>query len=240
MLCSGGPGFTSLDPMYRPTHCSSSHAVVVSHIQNVEEDWHRCLLSNNLPQAKRGGLPTDVSSEPIFLAHTHTQNPNNLEMTRDEISPQSGWGLGRRTIHVGGNNSVRGPHHVFVCFAFWWSSFELYLIEVASENGWVKQSCPDSIPRPFLDILLADECSPFADPVVVFGVQIQWILVGLPSLIIGASLSVYFSRTHLPYPSLWLCLHSRIQVSCLSKLSWTRWAARSWAKMAIESREHCS
>ena len=32
-----------------------------------EEDWHRCWLSNNLPQGKRGRLATDVSSGPIFI-----------------------------------------------------------------------------------------------------------------------------------------------------------------------------
>ena len=33
----------------------------------IEEDWH----SNNLPQAKRGRLATDVDSGPMFLTHTH-------------------------------------------------------------------------------------------------------------------------------------------------------------------------
>ena len=34
MLCFGGPGFAGLDPRRGPTHCSSSHGVVASHIQN--------------------------------------------------------------------------------------------------------------------------------------------------------------------------------------------------------------
>ena len=33
-LCFGGPGFWGLDPRCGPTHCSSSHAVVASHMQN--------------------------------------------------------------------------------------------------------------------------------------------------------------------------------------------------------------
>ena len=33
----------------------------------VEEDWQRYLLSDNLPQAKRGRLAADVSSGPMFL-----------------------------------------------------------------------------------------------------------------------------------------------------------------------------
>ena len=33
----------------------------------IEEDWRRCQLSDNLSQAKRGRLATDVSSGPIFL-----------------------------------------------------------------------------------------------------------------------------------------------------------------------------
>ena len=42
-----------LDPGHGPTHCSSSHAVEASHIQKLEEDWHRCWLRDNLPQAKK-------------------------------------------------------------------------------------------------------------------------------------------------------------------------------------------
>ena len=39
----------------------------------IEEDWQRCWLSDNLPQAKRGRLAT-VSSGPIFLKkETHTR-----------------------------------------------------------------------------------------------------------------------------------------------------------------------
>ena len=34
--CFSGFGFMGLDPGCRPIHCSSSHAVVVSHIQEVE------------------------------------------------------------------------------------------------------------------------------------------------------------------------------------------------------------
>ena len=33
----------------------------------IEEDWHRCWLSDSLPQAKKGRLATNDSSKPIFL-----------------------------------------------------------------------------------------------------------------------------------------------------------------------------
>ena len=33
----------------------------------IEEDWYRCQLRINVPQAKRGRLVTDVSSGPVFL-----------------------------------------------------------------------------------------------------------------------------------------------------------------------------
>ena len=38
-VCSlyfGGPGFAGLDPGHASIHCSSSHAVVVSHIEELE------------------------------------------------------------------------------------------------------------------------------------------------------------------------------------------------------------
>ena len=49
-------------PGHRLTYYSSGHVVAVSHIQKVEEDWHRYQLSDHLPQVKRGRLATDVSS----------------------------------------------------------------------------------------------------------------------------------------------------------------------------------
>ena len=54
----------------------------------IEEGWHRCLLSDNLPQAERGRLATGISCGPIFLTHTHkfrtakvfyNKKPNVLE-----------------------------------------------------------------------------------------------------------------------------------------------------------------
>ena len=33
----------------------------------IEEEWHTCWLSDNLPQAKRGRLAIDVNSGMIFL-----------------------------------------------------------------------------------------------------------------------------------------------------------------------------
>ena len=40
--CFGSSGFVGSDPQCTCTHCSSSHAVVASHKQKIEEDWHRC------------------------------------------------------------------------------------------------------------------------------------------------------------------------------------------------------
>ena len=48
-------------------------------VYKIKEGWHRCYLRANLPQAKRGRLTTDVSSEGIFLTkitakpHTSTK-----------------------------------------------------------------------------------------------------------------------------------------------------------------------
>ena len=52
--------------------------------KKIEEDWHRCQLSNNLPQAKRGRQATDVSSGPIFLTRknkTKNQVPKYFNRT---------------------------------------------------------------------------------------------------------------------------------------------------------------
>ena len=49
MLCFGGLGFAGSDPGRGHTHCSSSHAMVATHIQN------------------GGRLTTGVNSEPIFF-----------------------------------------------------------------------------------------------------------------------------------------------------------------------------
>ena len=53
MLCFSGPEFMDSDPGHRPMQCSSSHAEMASHI------------------TKERKIGTDVSSEPIFLTHTH-------------------------------------------------------------------------------------------------------------------------------------------------------------------------
>ena len=55
VLCFGGSGFAGLDPGSRPTLCSSSHAVVVSHVQN------------------RGRLAIYASLRPIFLTRKTKQ-----------------------------------------------------------------------------------------------------------------------------------------------------------------------
>ena len=54
---------TDLAPLVSP------HCVVIP--CKIEEKWHRCYISDNLPQARRGRLAADVSSGPIFLTHTH-------------------------------------------------------------------------------------------------------------------------------------------------------------------------
>ena len=58
-------------------HHSSSHALAVTHIQKIEEDWHGCWLRNNFPQAKRIRLATDVSSGPVSLAKNQPANQTN-------------------------------------------------------------------------------------------------------------------------------------------------------------------
>ena len=63
-------GFTGLDPGRGPTHSSSSHALVTSHIEELE--WpttriYNCILGLWGEKKKKGRLATDVSSGPIFL-----------------------------------------------------------------------------------------------------------------------------------------------------------------------------
>ena len=61
--------FSSLDPRCRPTHCSSGHAEVESHIEELEGPTTRIyhyVLGLWRGLKKRGILATDVSSGPIF------------------------------------------------------------------------------------------------------------------------------------------------------------------------------
>ena len=46
-----------------------------------EEDWHRCYLRANLPQAKRGRLVTDVSSGESFSAKKKRKNVGNIDFS---------------------------------------------------------------------------------------------------------------------------------------------------------------
>ena len=72
-----GLGFTGSDPRHRPT---SSHAVAASHIHKIEEDWY----SDNLPQAKRGRLATDVSSGPVFLTNKKKERKKEIPLMVDQ------------------------------------------------------------------------------------------------------------------------------------------------------------
>ena len=70
LLCFGGPQFTSLDHGHGLTHCSSSHAVVASHIEELE--WLTTRIYNYVlglwgEKKKRKRLATNVSSGPIFF-----------------------------------------------------------------------------------------------------------------------------------------------------------------------------
>ena len=59
---------TDLAPLSKPRCGGIPH--------KVKEDWHRCQLSDNLPQAKRGRLATDVSLGPIFLIKKRERERN--------------------------------------------------------------------------------------------------------------------------------------------------------------------
>ena len=65
-VCGLGSWSGTYTPLIKPC-CGGSH------IQKVEEDWHRCLPRDNHPQAEKGRLAIDVNSGPIFLTHPHTQ-----------------------------------------------------------------------------------------------------------------------------------------------------------------------
>ena len=70
-----------LPPLVSP-HCGG-----IPH--KVEEDWHGCYLSNNLPQAKSRRLVTDVSSGPIFPTKNKTkQNKTNTMWLNEVISKE--------------------------------------------------------------------------------------------------------------------------------------------------------
>ena len=58
VLHFGGLGFTGSDPWCGPTH---AHQTMLwqHHTYKRDEDWHRCQLGDNFPQAKRGRPATD-------------------------------------------------------------------------------------------------------------------------------------------------------------------------------------
>ena len=64
--------FAGSDPGHGSTHCSSSHAVVASYIEEVEGLTARIhiYVTELWRGKKRGRLGTDVSLGPIFLTHT--------------------------------------------------------------------------------------------------------------------------------------------------------------------------
>ena len=63
----GSLEFTGSDPGCRLTHCSSSHAVVASHIQNRGRLAH-VLAQQQSSSSKKRKIGTDFSSKPIFLS----------------------------------------------------------------------------------------------------------------------------------------------------------------------------
>ena len=69
MFHFGGPGSVGLDPGPGPLHHSSSHAVVASHIEELEGPTTRIhsYVLRLWGEKKRGRLATDDSSRPIFL-----------------------------------------------------------------------------------------------------------------------------------------------------------------------------
>ena len=69
--------------------CTAHHAMLWQYpIDKIEEDCHRCQLSNNLPQSKRR-LGTDVSSGPVFLTHTHTKS--TAESSQEPQQKGNSW-----------------------------------------------------------------------------------------------------------------------------------------------------
>ena len=82
-------GFTGSDPGCRLTHCLSSHAVVASHIEELE--WPTIRIYNYVLELREGEkkrrLVTDVNSGPIFLTHTQsTLKIKNRKDYRENIS----------------------------------------------------------------------------------------------------------------------------------------------------------
>ena len=65
-LCFIGPRFAGLDPGRGPTHCSSSHAVAASHIQN-RGRLTQMLAQGQSSLSKKRKIGKGVSSGPIFL-----------------------------------------------------------------------------------------------------------------------------------------------------------------------------
>ena len=65
----GGPGFAGSDPGCGPIHCSSSHAVVACHIEELGGPTTRIYnhaVGSSGEKKKRGRLATYVNSGPIF------------------------------------------------------------------------------------------------------------------------------------------------------------------------------
>ena len=69
-LCFSSPGSQVQTPGCGPAPLIS-HAVEASHIQKIEEEWHRCELRVNLLQVKKRRQQMLVQDE--SSSHTHTQ-----------------------------------------------------------------------------------------------------------------------------------------------------------------------
>ena len=80
------PG-TDLAPLVKPRYGGIPH--------KIEEDWHRCQLSDNLPQAKGGRLAIDVSSGPVFLTNKRRKTKKTIPNDSSQSSSGNTYWLQR-------------------------------------------------------------------------------------------------------------------------------------------------
>ena len=83
----------------------------------MEEDWHSCQLSDKLPQAKRGRLATDVSSEPIFLTKKkkRTNKPHKVVRMHEQKNDSENIKLHEKIFFVKMKISKNYPEIVTIC-----------------------------------------------------------------------------------------------------------------------------
>ena len=95
MLLFSGPGFPGLDPGRGPTHCSSSHAVVASHIEKLEGPTTRIYnyVLGLWEEKKKRKIDNDVSSGPVFLskAKTETKTTKDILLKKTTKSSSTVW-----------------------------------------------------------------------------------------------------------------------------------------------------